>query len=163
MVINYKHLASVEFPVYGVQSNDVYAADGILWLDNKVLDDRNQLGATLGARRLQTPHKLFPLRKSFSFVSEMLQSRYQHFIDSKGNFFTYEKTLYTKVRYHKILTRSLRDTGTVLKLEGVFAPLVVSRPPPPGKTWVGMLYFKGYPWLPYDYAEDYSADIRRKI
>lgn len=163
MVINYKHLVSVEFPVYAVPSDDVSSMDGILWLENKALDDRNQLGATLGARRLQTPHKLFPLRKSFNLISEMLQSRHQHFIDSKGAFFTYEKTIFTKVRYHKILTRSLRETGTVLKLEGVFSPIVVPRPPPPGKTWVGMLYFKGYPWLPYDYAEKYSADLRRKI
>ena len=39
------------FPVYVIHSENVELIDGILWLDNQVLDDKNMLGETLGIRR----------------------------------------------------------------------------------------------------------------
>ena len=36
------------FPVFTVHTNDVELVDGILWIENQVLDDKNMKGDTLG-------------------------------------------------------------------------------------------------------------------
>ena len=46
---------SINFPVFVVHTDNVELIDGILWIDNQVLDDRNMKGKTLGQRRLQSP------------------------------------------------------------------------------------------------------------
>ena len=52
-----------EFPLYVVHTDEVIEADGILWIEDQVLDDKNMSGKTLGKRRLQTPMKsLYPLK-----------------------------------------------------------------------------------------------------
>ena len=57
MVIQYKSINKVRFPVYAMKSDDWHITDGLLFLEGKILDDRNMPGDTLGIRRLQTPHK----------------------------------------------------------------------------------------------------------
>ena len=57
MVIGFRSIPKITFPVFLLDSENWEEYDGILFLDNKVLDDRNQEGKTLGARRMQTPHK----------------------------------------------------------------------------------------------------------
>ena len=52
-----------EVTLYVINSNNVWEQDGIVFIDNTVLDDLNQKGNTLGKRRLQTPLKnLFNLK-----------------------------------------------------------------------------------------------------
>ena len=46
---------SINFPVFVVHTDNVELIDGILWIDNQVLDDKNMKGKTLGQRRLQSP------------------------------------------------------------------------------------------------------------
>ena len=41
----------INFPVFVVHTDNVELIDGILWIDNQVLDDRNMKGDTLGKRR----------------------------------------------------------------------------------------------------------------
>ena len=63
MVIQYKSLNKIKFPVYVLPSGNWDRQDGLLFLDGKIVDDRNMSGDTLGVRRLQTPHKnVFPLK-----------------------------------------------------------------------------------------------------
>ena len=54
-MITYNTIHNLEFPIFLLDSGNWELADGILFLDGQVLDDRNQSGATLGARRLQSP------------------------------------------------------------------------------------------------------------
>ena len=53
----------IKFPIWVINSDNIWEQDGILFIDEKVLDDRNQKGDTIGKRRLQTPLKnLFNLK-----------------------------------------------------------------------------------------------------
>ena len=63
MVIQYKSINKIRFPVYELPSGNWDRRDGLLFLDNQIVDDTNQQGDSLGVRRLKTPHKnLLPLK-----------------------------------------------------------------------------------------------------
>ena len=47
----------IKFPIWVINSDNIWEQDGIVFIDEKVLDDRNQKGDTIGKRRLQTPLK----------------------------------------------------------------------------------------------------------
>ena len=65
MIVTYKDVQSVTFPVFKITGNNWSYSDGLLFLDDQLLDDKNMPGQTLGIRRLQTPFKnLFPLRNA---------------------------------------------------------------------------------------------------
>ena len=65
MVITYKSIKKVSFPIFILPSENWYEKDGLLYIDNRLIDDRNMPGDTLGKRRIQTPFRnLLPLRKS---------------------------------------------------------------------------------------------------
>jgi len=61
MIIHLESLKSymldlnIKFPIWVINSDNVWEQDGIVFLDNTVLDDLNQKGDTIGKRRLQTP------------------------------------------------------------------------------------------------------------
>ena len=46
MVIQYKNISKVKFPVYAMPSGNWYRQDGFLFLDEKILDDKNMEGDT---------------------------------------------------------------------------------------------------------------------
>jgi hypothetical protein len=128
-----------------------------------VIDDRNQIGDSLGKRRLQTPHQLYTLKFCYIDKTDLVRAKHKTFVDSKGYVFIYAKTEYTNVVYHKILKVVPKDIITVLKLSNVSFPVVVNRPPPLGKSWVGMLYLNNRPWIPYEYSEERCTTMKRKI
>jgi hypothetical protein len=163
MVITYKDLGLINFPIYGLPSDDLNVEDGLLLLDHLVVDDRNQIGDTLGKRRLQSPHKLHRLSAMFEDIGSMLQSKFRIFVDNKGYCFIYEKTKYSVVKYHKILEVKDKETYTALKVSKLNFPIIVKRPPPVTMEWIGLLYFENKPWLPYEYSEVNCKAVRRKI
>lgn len=163
MVVTYKNLKLINFPVFGLPDFDIDFQDGLVKSGGFVIDDRNQLGEDLGTRRLQTPHELLKIRAAYEDIASFLSAKDKYFIDSKGYVFIYEKTKFVRIKYHKIVSVVPKDTYTILKLFEVSFPILVKRPPPPGKTWVGMIYFKEHPWLPYEYSENDRAILRRKI
>lgn len=163
MIITYENLNLINFPIYALPSDDLEVTDGLLRYGSLVVDDRNQIGETIGARRLQTPHMLLPLRRCYEEIAALLAAKDRVFVDSKGYCFIYERTKFSRIVFHKILKIIPKDIITVLKVSNVSFPVVVRRPPPAGKTWVGMLYFNNKPWLPYEYAETQCATRRRKI
>ena len=56
----------IEFPIYVIGTEEIEETDGVLFADNRVVDDRNMSGDTLGARRLQTSlPNLYALKHSF--------------------------------------------------------------------------------------------------
>ena len=164
MIANYKHLELINFPIFGLPSDDVYMSDGLLMYEGLVIDDRNQLGETVGTRRLQSPHKLLKINKHYADLSMLLSAKNQRvFIDNIGYFFVYERTKFTKIVYHKILKVIERGVATVLKVQGVSFPIIVKRPPPKGRHYLGVLYLNNRPWLPYDYSVEHCASKRKKI
>mgnify|MGYP007048733119 CR=1 FL=1 len=92
MVISLTHkqvLKSVLFPVHTLPREEVYWEDGLLLLDNLVVDDRNQKGDTLGKRRLQSPHKLKKLNKTYEEFLDLVRENPTTLIDSNGLVFSF--------------------------------------------------------------------------
>ena len=59
----------LKFPVFPVHTDEILLADGILWIENQVLDDTNMKGKTLGIRRLQSPMKsIYPIKYMVSDI-----------------------------------------------------------------------------------------------
>jgi hypothetical protein len=164
MVITFKDIQKVKFPVYALPSDNWGEADGLLFLDGKLIDDRNMPGDTLGVRRLQSPQRSFgKLNKSIDNFRGLIKSSGRHFIDTHGIPFTYEKTIFRKLKYYKIKCVVKRDTFCLLKLHRVKQPFIVPRPPPEGVRYAGLLHLGELPWILYDYSEEPLKDTRRKV
>ena len=144
-------------------SKDIRAEDGLIYVQEQLIDDSNQIGDTIGKRRLQTPHKPGRLKNCYEDAAGLISASNKSFVDNLGYFFSYEKTKFVHIVYHKILESIWKDTASILKLSEVTSPVYVKRPPPAGKEWVGMMYYDDTPWLPYEYSEYRCANKRKKI
>jgi hypothetical protein len=156
-------LRQVLFPVYALPNEDYYVRDGLLFLDELVVDDRNQPGDTLGKRRLQTPHKLKKLSKAYSEYFDLLKENPPIMIDSRGKIFSYKKTEWHTVRSVKIKRKELKNTHTRIWCEKINFPFLINQPYH-GKMWASVLYLRGNkPWILYDLTEERQEDSKRKI
>ena len=117
MVIQYKSINKIRFPVYAMPSGNWYRQDGLLFLDDKILDDRNMGGDTLGIRRLQTPYKnLQELHHQLDNFRGILKSRSKYFVDSYGIPFIYEKSEFCKLIGERLEQEGLESSqlhGTI--------------------------------------------------
>ena len=85
----------IKFPIWVINSDNIWEQDGIIFIDEKVLDDRNQKGDTIGKRRLQTPLKnLFNLKFQIDDYIGLIKHRGKNYIDSSGKHIYYEKTTF---------------------------------------------------------------------
>jgi len=164
MVIGYKNLHKLVFPVFLLDSGNWDAGDGLLYLNGLLLDDKNQSGETLGARRVQTPHGgLYELKKMVSSPNGLLKQSTKYFIDNAGRPFIYEKSLMLPLKYLKINKVVRKDTVALIWVKGHNAPFTVPRPPEVGYTWAGVLHLRRIPWMLYEYSEKKLKDTRRKV
>jgi len=164
MIVTYRNTDKVQFPVFLLGSGNWSKADGLLFLDNEIVDDKNQRGTTLGARRMQTPHKnLYVLKRMLMSHNGLLKQSTKYFIDNKGMPFIYEKTKFAKLKYLKIKEVQLKDTAALVKVKGYNAPFTVPRPPTTGYDWAGVLHLNGFPWMVYEFSETKLKDSRKKV
>lgn len=164
MVVNFKLIHKVRFPVYVLDSGNWDKSDGILFIDGQVVDDRNMPGDTLGIRRVQTPYKnMYRLRHQIDDFRGLLKSSSKHFIDSNGTPFIYDKQQFCKLKYYRIKNVVRRDEWSLLYLYGVKNPFVIPRPPAEGMLYAGVLHFHGLPWVLYEYAEESKKETRKKV
>lgn len=163
MVITYRGASSIAFPIYPLPSSNWERADGLLFVDEIVVDDTNMRGETLGVRRLQTSFEVLPLKKAILDFTGMIKQSNNVFIDSTGVPFIYQKTKMLPLRYKKIKRIDRKVVASVLHLEGEKHPLKIIRPPEPGRSWAGVLYYQGLPWKLYEYSEKFQKDTRRKV
>jgi hypothetical protein len=164
MIVTYKNLDKVEFPVFILPSSNWDLTDGLLYLDGELVDDRNMSGKTLGQRRLQTPHKgLLPLKKSVNSLVGILKQYPYYFIDSKGVPFIYQKTVMLQLKYKKIKKIERKTTASLIWIKDCNWPFTMPRPPAPEMLWAGVLLMKGLPWIIYEYSETEKKDTRRKV
>jgi len=163
VVITYKKLKNIQFPVYLLPHEDWSFSDGLMFMEGKVVDDRNQEDNSLGKRRLFTPHELFPLSRSVDSMQGLLKQTEKTFIDTSGRPFIYEKTKRCDLKYYKIKKKELRDTYTLLWLEGVNSPFTVPRPPEADMLYAGVLLLHGLPWILYEYSEQAKKTTWRKV
>ena len=153
-----------KFPVYVVHTDNVELIDGILWIEDQVLDDKNMSGETLGRRRLQTPMKsLYPLRYMITDTVELIKHKGNFYIDSTGHFFRYYKENSMPLKYHKIRKVEKKRGRSIVWLKGINNAYDFARPPSPQETWAGVLYRSGIPWLIYEVCKERKKDTWRKV
>lgn len=164
MVITYKTLPKITFPVFLLPNSNWALHDGLLFLDEKLLDDKNMSGASLGIRRAQTSYpELHRLNRAISSKNGILKQGTNCFIDSKGVPFIYEKTLMSTMKYLKITEVVQKDTASIIRVKGCKTPFTVPRPPDSSMNWAGILHLHGLPWMLYEYSETKLKDTRRKV
>lgn len=164
MVLTYKSIEKLDFPLYIIPHDNWSFQDGILFMDGQVVDDRNMEGNTLGIRRLQTAFKnLYPLRSQIDSFQGVLKQNVNTFIDSQGRPFIYEKTIRCTLRYYKIKKIQPLDDYCLVWLAGVSVPFTVPRPPERGFYYAGILLLGGLPWTLYEYSEEAKQDTWRKV
>jgi len=166
MVLTFENMEKVAFPVFKLPSSNWELTDGLLWCDGLLLDDKNMPGNTLGARRLQSPWKnQVELKKSIpSLIGILKQSSGRNgYIDSKGRPFLYQKTLMCQLRFFKIKEVMLKESASVLKVQGIPTLFTIPRPPPARARYAGILYLRSYPWLLYEYSEVDRKNTLRKV
>ena len=154
----------IKFPLFTVHTDDIMFIDGILWIENQVLDDTNMSGETLGLRRLQSPMtSIYPLKSMITDVRSYLQHQGKYYIDTTGRFVRKVKTVKAELKYHKIIKIEQKDVVSVLWVKGCNYPFTLQRPLALSETWVGLLYRGRMPWLVYDTATEKKKDSWRKI
>ena len=164
MILSFKDISKVKFPVYVLPSSNWQETDGLLFLDGHIVDDKNMPGATLGIRRLQTPHKgLLRLKHQIDNLRGLLKNDKNTFIDTSGTPFVYEKTQFCKLKYYRIKSITPRETCSLLRLWGVKQPFAVPRPPALEMQYAGILHYGSMPWILYEYSEEPHKDTRRKV
>jgi hypothetical protein len=150
--------------VYPVHTDDVIGVDGILWIENQVLDDRNMKGDTLGKRRLQSPMKsIYPIKYMLKDIPSYLNHQGKFYIDNSGYFFTKYKNYNLPLKYHKIMRVEKKIVATVLWIKDCPFPFTLERPLPLSYTWAGVLYRENMPWILYDVSEEKKKDTWRKV
>jgi hypothetical protein len=161
--LNFRQInRAIKFPIYELPSEDIYSSDGLLFLNGKVLDDRNQLGKTLGQRRLLTPHQKTLLSKSYQTFIDLVQSRHALFIDSSGVPFRYDRNKMCTVESRRIKKKVSKGTYTLLYVDKVNNLYYVSRYPA-AEEWAQILYLDQRPWLLYSVSEAELKTFRRVI
>ena len=70
-------LNEVRFPIYVLHTDEVVIRDDILWCDDRVVDDRNVSGDSIGQRRLKTPLKNLYDKYHSVKNKEVLQTEYR--------------------------------------------------------------------------------------
>jgi len=164
MVITYRDLAKIKFPVYCLPSSNWHTVDGLLYVDNILVDDKNVPEPTLGLRRLKSPFKnILPLKKSVNDIVGIIKQPYNAFIDSRGVPFLYQKTIMASLTYQRIKKIEKKVRVCVLHIQGSKSTFIIPRPPPEDMLWVGILYLQGYPWKLYEYSNTPQRSSRRKI
>mgnify|MGYP003140547779 FL=1 len=152
------------FPVFVLHTDNIELIDGILFIDNQILDDTNMLGDTLGKRRLQTPMKgLYNLKYMVEDISELIQHQGKYYIDNVGFFFEKIKRTKVNLKYHKILRVEKKNIVSMLWIKNCPFPFPLKRPLPENASWAGVLYRRGVPWVLYDLQEEQKKDTWRKI
>ena len=154
----------IKFPIFVLHTDNIMFVDGILWIENQVLDDTNMKGETLGMRRIQTPMtSIYPLKSMIKSIRAYLEHQGKYYIDSTGRWFRKIKNTKAELKYHKIRRVDQRIVTSVLWIKGCPYPFDIDRPLAASEVWAGMLYRDGAPWLLYDTSHEKKKDSWRKI
>lgn len=156
-------LTLCNFPLY-VLTEEPEVIDGLVWINDEVVDDRNMLGETLGMRRLQTPMKsLYSLHRQIDEPRNVYRHRGKHFIDSNGTYYYKELKPIGAVQYHKIATIKEKQGMRIIRCQDLAITLKTRTPPPVNAKWCGVLYVKNMPWTLWEYSETKKKNRKKKV
>lgn len=161
----FKNVKNIIFPVYPLPSRDWYRQDGMLFInDGKVLDDTNMPGETLGLRRLQCGRTdLQKIKKAYLDFESMLSSKQRIFIDNNGVPFTYVRSINAPLIHHQVKAVEFKNDESIVRLRSINYPFTIPRPPYGDARWARVLYFRGAPWLVYDFTLEKGKDSFRRV
>ena len=165
MFKRFQDIKTIKFPVYALPSVDWYMQDGVLFIDDgKVLDDKNMPGITLGIRRIQCGIKdLCRLKKAYTDFNSMIKGKHKIFIDSNGNPFVYKRTINSPLIHHRVDKIELKGDCSVIWFKNISHPMTIPRPPYGDARYARILYYKGFPWLIYDFVLERGKDSYRRV
>lgn len=164
MILTYKNFSQIIFPAFRLPSSNWSTTDGLVFLDGKILDDRNMEGKTLGARRLQTPFQnLLPLKHCATSAIGLIKNSESAYIDNEGRLFLYKKTKMVSLRFYRIRKVLRKEVSSVLWVQNINFGIRIPRPPPSQCNWAGFLHIQNNPWMLYEYSVEKPKDTRRKI
>jgi len=87
----------------------------------------------------------------------------KNFIDRSGKVFTYQKTLFCQLEYHKKKRVKKRKTASILHLNGASTKFTIRRPPEEFREDAGVLYLFGAPWIVYEFSQSKKPKTRKRI
>ena len=165
MALTYRDLDAINYPAFLLPSDNWSLVDGLLTVDNYIVDDQNMPGKTLGIRRMMTPFRksLLPLHKGVMEPRGVVKQVSGPYIANDGRVFTYLKTRVVHLVFKRISKVEQREVASLLWVEGLKKPFTLPRPPPHDVKWAGILYIQGFPWMLYEYSVERPKDARRKI
>jgi len=165
MFKQFKDIKTIKFPVYALPSVDWYMQDGVLFIDDgKVLDDKNMPGESLGIRRIQCGRTdLCKLKKAYTDFNSMIKGKHKIFIDSNGNPFVYKRTINSPLIHHRVDKIESKDDHSIVWFKNINHPMTIPRPPYGDARYARMLYYKGFPWLIYDFVLERGKDSYRRV
>ncbi len=161
-----KDLKKVKFPLYRIPSENWDITDKVVFVDGQVVDDLNRPGETIGLRRLQSDRdNLLKLKGPLFYLSDVINSKHKHFISSCGKPFTYVKTGFQQIKYHRVKNFEPKDTFTFVWFDDITIPFEIPRPPQDLNlvAWARVLYYKGFPWMVYDFHLYKGITSRLKV
>ena len=164
MIVTFKDFHRLKFPLYVLPSDDWYRQDGVLFLQEQVVDETRMPGETLGIRRLQSGRKdLLKLNRAILDIPDLVQCKTKYFIDSFGKPFIYQKEQQSKLKSYRIKRIEPKETASLLWLYDWPSPFTIARPPLGNPQYVRFLHYKGAPWIIYDYVRHPTKDTYRKV
>lgn len=164
MIVTYKQANKINYPIFELPNDNWWTKDGLMYVDNFLIDDKNVKKKTLGARRLSSSMRdFFPLKYIKFNYRELIVSNHKYYIDNTGIPFIYEKTQFFHVVYYKIKTIQKRQTYSVLWVHGVNFGFELARPPSTKYRFAGIMHYKKLPWFLYNFSIDKQKDKVRKV
>lgn len=173
-------MSQVSFPVFRLNSKKPLESNGVLYYSNsyinqdtgkietfiKIIDNRNEPGDTLAARRLKMLEQqapMYPLRTSIYYLGDFIKlakSNYW-FIDSSGKIFTYKKTISAKLVFKRILqVLPSKATGSIIEVDGIAERFKTLFIPDKHLKYAGILQYKHVNILYGIYDKQYTATRR---
>ena len=164
MIVTFKDFHNLKFPLYALPSDDWYSVDGVLFLQEQVVDEKNLPGETLGIRRLQCGRRdLLPLKKAVLDLPALISCKTKSFIDAIGRPFIYQKEHRSKLKAYKIKRIEQKETASLLWIHEWPSPFTLPRPPLGDPQWVRFLHYGDAPWIFYDYVRQPTKDTYRRV
>ena len=173
-------LSEIAYPVYKLKTTPPIISGGVVYYEteyevdgniktlSKVVDNKNQLGNTLGRRRLQlktkTQVELYKLKYPIYSLAGLIKQAGSKtwFIDTQGKVFNHKKTTSAKLFAKRITNvfSATNELGYIIEVEGIFTRFKsIVKPIVP---YAGILKF-GSGYLLYDFYKESFKPTRRMI
>lgn len=162
-------LSEIEFPVYGITNTyrKIWSDLNVLYIETNygifILDNKNIPGNTLGKRRIKlNAENKYKFRKTYYNIEQFLHSKYTKFIDNTGKLFSWKKSKYVPLTYHKIKKVVEYDGQCIIYPEGINFTQKVNCRRAYFTNYIGVLHTDmGY--ILYEYTDKKKLDTIRKI